>query len=81
MQKLNNQLINDAVRVRQSSMSRAQHLAEFALYDGDPELINSELEELLNITPDQIKSAVNEYLNTENRSLLDAVPAAKAAAQ
>ena len=34
--KSDNQLVNDAVRMRQSSMSRAQQIAEFALYDGDP---------------------------------------------
>src|SRR4029078_12689779 len=63
MQKMHNQLINDSVRMRQSSMSRAQHIAEYALYDGDPALINSELDELLQISPDQIRSAVNTYLN------------------
>ena len=77
MQKLHNQLINDTVRTRQSSMSRAQQIAEFALYDGDPTLINQELDDLLAVTPDQIRAAVQEYLNTENRSLLDVVPAGK----
>ena len=77
MQKLHNQLINDAVRMRQSSMSRAQQIAEFALYDGDPSLINSELDELLAITADQIRSAAERFLNTENRALLDIVPAGK----
>ncbi|MCA1608728.1 MAG: insulinase family protein, partial [Acidobacteria bacterium] len=46
MQKLHNQLINDTLRVRQSSMSRAQQIAEYALYDGDPILINTELDDL-----------------------------------
>ena len=77
MQKLQNQLINDSVRQRQSSQSRAQSIAEYALYDGDPTLINTELETLLAITPDQIRSAVSEFLNTENRALLDVVPAGK----
>lgn len=77
MQKLHNQLINDAVRMRQSSLSRAQNIAEFALYDKDPTLINTELDELLQITPDQIRSAVQKYLNTNNRALLDVVPAGK----
>src|SRR5215204_428813 len=45
MEKINNQLVNDAVRTRQSSLSRAQQLAEFALYDGDPTLINKELDD------------------------------------
>jgi predicted Zn-dependent peptidase len=76
MQKVHNQLVNDSVRTRQSSMSRAQQIAEFALYDGDPNLFNAELDELLAITPDQIKSTVTKYLKTENRALLDVVPAA-----
>lgn len=77
MEKIENQLINDAVRLRQSSLARAQQIAEFALYDGDPKLINTELEELLAITADQIRHAVGVYLNTENRALLDVVPAGK----
>ena len=77
MQKLHNQLINDAVRMRQSSMARAQQIAEFALYDNDPNLVNTELEELLAITPADIRNAVNKYLKTENRSLLDVIPAGK----
>ncbi|MBA2737511.1 MAG: insulinase family protein, partial [Pyrinomonadaceae bacterium] len=77
MQKLQNQLLNDVIRMRQSSMARAQHIAEFTLYDGNPELVNSELDELLKITPEQIKTAVAEFLNTENRALLDVVPVGK----
>jgi Predicted Zn-dependent peptidases len=77
MQKMHNQLINDAVRLRQSSMTRAQQIAEFTLYDGEPRLVNTELDELLSVTSDQIRDAVREYLNTDNRSLLDVVPGGK----
>ncbi|MGQ0540844.1 MAG: hypothetical protein ACT4O9_03205, partial [Blastocatellia bacterium] len=77
MQKLHNQLINDTVRIRQSSMSRAQQIAEFALYDGDPSIINFELDELLAITSEQIRVAVEKYLHTENRALLDVIPVGK----
>ncbi|HSK70502.1 MAG TPA: pitrilysin family protein [Pyrinomonadaceae bacterium] len=76
MFKLQNQLVNGTVRSRQSSLSRAQTIAEFALYDGDPTLVNSELEEFLQVTPEQIRAAVDKYLNTENRALLDVVTAA-----
>ncbi|MEZ5425643.1 MAG: pitrilysin family protein [Pyrinomonadaceae bacterium] len=75
MFKLHNQLINDEIRARQSSMSRAQLIAEFALFDGEPTLINSELDELLKITPDKIKTVTGEFLDTENRALLDIVTA------
>jgi predicted Zn-dependent peptidase len=77
MKKLHNQLINDEIRLRQSSLSRALRIGEYALYDGDPLLINKELEELLKITPEQIRNAVNKYLNTENRAQLDIFPAKK----
>ncbi len=75
MEKIENQLVNDAVRMRQSSMSRAQAIAEYTLYDGDPKLINTELDELLAITAEQIRHAVGVYLHTDNRALLDVVPA------
>ncbi len=75
MQKLQNQLINDAIRSRQSAMSRAQQIAEHALYDGEPNLINTELDTLLAVNAEQIKLAVGKYLNTENRALLDVVTA------
>ena len=80
MEKIENQLINDSVRMRQSSMSRAQQIAEFALYDGDPTLVNTDLDELLAVTAEQIRHAVGVYLNTDNRALLDVVPAGKGAA-
>jgi zinc protease len=73
MQKLRNNLINDSVRARQSSLHRAQQIAEYALYDGSPDIINTELDEFLAITGEQIKEAVKKYLNTENRALLDVV--------
>lgn len=75
MEKLRNSLCNDAVRGRQSTMYRAQRLAEFALYDSDPHLLDSELDQYLNITADDIKNAVARYVNVDNRVVLDIVPA------
>ncbi len=74
MEKLRNSLLNDAVRARQSSLFRAQKLAEFALYDDDPNLFNTELERYLSVTPAQIKEAASRYLNVDNRVALDIVP-------
>ncbi|MGH9970040.1 MAG: M16 family metallopeptidase [Pyrinomonadaceae bacterium] len=78
MEKLRNSLSNDAVRGRQSTMYRAQRIAEYALYDGDPHLVDSELEQYLRITADEIKAAVGRYLDVENRVVLDIVPSALA---
>jgi zinc protease len=77
MEKLRNSLCNDAVRGRQSTMYRAQRLAEFALYDSDPRLVDSELDQYLNVTADDIKRAVARYVNVENRVVLDIIPAAE----
>jgi zinc protease len=79
MEKLQNSLCNDVVRGRQSTMYRAQRLAEYALFDGDPTLFDSELDQYLAITPEQIRSAVERYLDVENRVVLDIVPASAAA--
>ncbi len=74
MEKLRNNLFNASVRSRQSSLFRAQQLAEFALYDNDPELFNTDLQNYLDVTPAQIRDAVAKYLDTDNRVLLDIVP-------
>ena len=78
MEKLRNGLCNDLVRGRQSTMYRAQRLAEYALYDGDPTLFDTELDHYLAITPEQIRSAVERFLDVNNRVVLDIVPAALA---
>jgi predicted Zn-dependent peptidase len=78
MEKLRNSLRNDVVRGRQSTMYRAQRLAEYALYDNDPTLIDTELDQYLAITPDEIKAAVQNYLDVDNRVTLDILPAALA---
>jgi predicted Zn-dependent peptidase len=79
MEKLRNNLRNDYARALQSSLTRAQQIAEFALYDGDPTLFNTETQRYLEVTPEQIKAAVAKYLDTANRVQLDIVPAAAGA--
>ncbi|HEV2835690.1 MAG TPA: insulinase family protein [Pyrinomonadaceae bacterium] len=74
MEKLWNSLSNDAVRGRQSTMYRAQRLAEFALYDSNPRLVDSELDHYLKVTAADIKNATARYLGTPNRVVLDIVP-------
>ncbi len=74
MEKLRNSLRNDTVRGRQSTMYRAQRLSEYALYDGDPTLFDSELDKYLAITPEHIRAAVQRFLDVENRVVLDIVP-------
>lgn len=75
MEKLRNSLSNDAVRGRQSSMYRAQRISEYALYDNDPQLFDSELGIYLAVTAAEIRDAVSEFLDVDNRVVLDIVPA------
>jgi predicted Zn-dependent peptidase len=75
MEKLRNNLLNDAVRGRQSTMYRAQMIAEYALYDDDPDLFNTELESYLRLTSGEIRDAAARYLATDNFALLEVVPA------
>ena len=75
MEKLHNGLRNDAARSRQASLFRAQSIAEFALFDGDPNLFNTEFDQYMAITPNQIKEAVARTLVTDNRVLLEIIPA------
>ncbi|MGH9901250.1 MAG: M16 family metallopeptidase [Pyrinomonadaceae bacterium] len=81
MEKLRNGLLNDATRGRQSSLFRAQRLAEYTLYDGDPELFNTELERYLNVTAEEIKDAVSRYLLTDSFSVIEIVPSPEEAAE
>jgi predicted Zn-dependent peptidase len=79
MEKLHNTLLNDAVRSRQSTLYRAQRLAEYALYDGDPDLFNTELERYLAVTPEEVRQATRRHLLTDNHSVMEVVPADVAA--
>ncbi|MFN2578692.1 MAG: M16 family metallopeptidase [Pyrinomonadaceae bacterium] len=80
MEKLRNNLFNAAVRSRQSSLFRAQQIAESALYDREPELFNTDLQTYLNVTAEQIRDVVAQHLDTDNRVLLNIVPAGEEAA-
>lgn len=79
MEKLRNSLCNDAVRGRQSTMYRAQRLAEFALYDSNPRLVDSELDHFLSVTAADIKAAAARFMDLSNRVVLDILPAAATA--
>jgi predicted Zn-dependent peptidase len=66
-----------AYRIRglQTTLTRAQLLGQYELLDGKAEFINTELEPMLAVTPQQIQAAAKKYLTPEKRSVLDIVPA------
>ena len=67
----------DRIRELQSSLNRARALAQFQLADGNPDLINTEMDELMAVTPQQIQAAAAKYLTADKRAFLDIVPAPK----
>ncbi|HEY0078025.1 MAG TPA: pitrilysin family protein [Pyrinomonadaceae bacterium] len=75
MEKLRNSVVNDTIRGRQSTQFRAQRLAEYTLYDGDPHFINTEVEHYLRVTSEEVKQVVARYLLTDNLAAIEIVPA------
>lgn len=55
----------------QTALGRALALAEFAMFDGDPSLINTELDRYLAVTSEQVREAARKYLLPANTSVLE----------
>jgi len=66
-----------AARIKelQSTLTRATLLAQYEMFDGKPELITSELDNFLAVTPEQMQAAAKKYLIPERRVVLEIVPA------
>jgi zinc protease len=73
-------LRSDKITALQSSLRRAQLLAQYELLDGRPELINADLEKFLAVQPVEIQAAAQKYLTPDRRSVLQIVPGPPAVA-
>jgi predicted Zn-dependent peptidase len=69
------QLRASQVQGLQSALSRARSLAQYEVTDGDASLINTEMDALLAVTPEQIQAAAKKYLVPEKRAVLKIQPA------
>lgn len=56
---------------------KADLLASFALFDDNPDRINSIIEQFDNVTPELIQKTAKEYLSPSNRTILTIIPKAK----
>jgi len=72
--KLQNQIESNFVSQNASLASRAENLADYAVYFGDANLINTEIERYMAVTREDIKAAANKYLTKENRVVLHYLP-------
>jgi len=60
----------------QTSLGRAMILAEFMLYDGDPGLVNTELQRYLDVTTADVQRVAKEYFPRHRRTIVEVMPGA-----
>ena len=68
-------LRSSRIRHLQSSHARAALLAKYELLDGDPDYVNTEMQDFFAVTPDQIQRAAAKYFDPSRRVALDITPA------
>ncbi len=73
-QKLRNQIESQFVQQYTTVAGRAENLANYHVYYGDANLINTEIDRYMNVTKDDIKRVANQYLTKENRVVLHYLP-------
>jgi predicted Zn-dependent peptidase len=64
----------------EGTLGRAQRLGQFAIYYGEPELVNTQLTHLSSVTEDRIQKAVSAYLTATRRTVVTTVPKTAVAA-
>ena len=73
-QKLRNQVENDFVSGNSRVAGIAESLANYHMYFGNANLINTELERYLAVTKEDIMAAAKKYFNKNNRVVLHYLP-------
>jgi predicted Zn-dependent peptidase len=73
-QKLRNQIENDFISSNSRVSGIAESLANYHMYYGDANLINTELERYLEVTKEDIQRVAKKYFNNNNRVVLYYLP-------
>jgi zinc protease len=76
-QKVRNQIENDFVTGNSTVVGIAESLADYHVYFGDANLINTELERYNKVTREDLMNVAKKYLNNENRVVLYYLPKAQ----
>ena len=74
-QMLQNKFENQFVNANSSIQGIASSLATYQMLYGDTNLINEEIDIYRSITREEIKEVANKYLNSNQRLVLDYLPA------
>ena len=72
--KLENQAENDFVEQNQKDLGVATNLATYYTFQGNANLINTELDQYRKVTKDDIKRVANKYLTKENQLVVYYLP-------
>ncbi len=73
-QKLKNQIENDMISQNSKVEGIAESLANYFVYYGDANLINTEIDRYMKVTREDIKRVANEYFRKDNRVVLHYLP-------
>jgi len=73
-QKLRNQIESEFIQGNSSVVGIAESLANYHMYMGDADLINTEIDKYLAVTKDDIRRVAKKYFNKDNRVVLNYVP-------
>ncbi len=74
IQKIKNQVENDFVNQNSTMAGIAENLANYRVYFGNTELINTEIERYMKVTRDDILRVAKKYLTKDNRVVLYYLP-------
>lgn len=73
-QKLQNQIENDFISANDNVQGIAESLANYEMYFGDANLINTELDRYRKVTREDLRTAANKYFNKNARVVLYWLP-------
>lgn len=73
-QKIRNQVENNIVSQNSTVSGIAENLANYHVYFGDANLVNTEIEKYMNVTREDIMEVAKKYLNKDNRVVLYYLP-------
>ena len=76
LQKAKNGARRNFINGLQSSLARANSIGTYAVYYGDPNLINTRLDKVAAVTKEDVQRVANKYLTQTNRTVVITVPKA-----